>query len=381
MSQSVSYYYSVEREIRRQMNNTRVEGNTRRFLQQYEERYREFENRRFNELLPQEMNQLRNALNEIKSHLTSDPFHARDVSFTVRNMIHNIQHLGREVSRTMELRERARIQEVKQARVEAANKLENMYYEILKGITDPIVRDFAIELLEKDSFKESLATVNLREGNVDSVVAQYTEKMQGYVAQASKQAVIWKEEKQKQYQKTVFEEQISDVINSMRIEQMNFSDEINHSIELLKQGVLSGNLSLESFNDKLIEIQKGIDEECLSEDIRKEAVKSIIKSLKAQEFNVGRPEIVNNKHGNFVRVVATKPSGKKAECFVDLKGQIRYKFDNYEGMSCLKDIEQFDISLQEVYSINLSDKQVHWENPIRISKDALSLPGQAERRM
>ncbi len=363
------------------MNNTRVEGNTRRFLQQYEERYREFENRRFNELLPQEMNQLRNALNEIKSHLTSDPFHARDVSFTVRNMIHNIQHLGREVSRTMELRERARIQEVKQARVEAANKLENMYYEILKGITDPIVRDFAIELLEKDSFKESLATVNLREGNVDSVVAQYTEKMQGYVAQASKQAVIWKEEKQKQYQKTVFEEQISDVINSMRIEQMNFSDEINHSIELLKQGVLSGNLSLESFNDKLIEIQKGIDEECLSEDIRKEAVKSIIKSLKAQEFNVGRPEIVNNKHGNFVRVVATKPSGKKAECFVDLKGQIRYKFDNYEGMSCLKDIEQFDISLQEVYSINLSDKQVHWENPIRISKDALSLPGQAERRM
>lgn len=32
------------------------------------------------------------------------------------------------------------------------------------------------------------------------------------------------------------------------------------------------------------------------------------------------------------------------------------KFDNYEGMTCLKDIEKFNVDLEQIYSVKLSDE-------------------------
>lgn len=57
---------------------------------------------------------------------------------------------------------------------------------------------------------------------------------------------------------------------------------------------------------------------------------------------------------------------------MDLHGKLLYKFDEYEGMTCLKDIEQFNVELEQVYSISLSDERIIWENPDRLSKDSHS---------
>jgi len=60
--------------------------------------------------------------------------------------------------------------------------------------------------------------------------------------------------------------------------------------------------------------------------------------------------------------------GKKDyENFVAYKiidyGKMEYKFDNYEGMTCLKDIERFNVDLEKIYSIKLSNERIKWQNP------------------
>ena len=49
-------------------------------------------------------------------------------------------------------------------------------------------------------------------------------------------------------------------------------------------------------------------------------------------------------------------------------------------MTCLKDIEKFNVDLEKVYSIKLSDERVLWENPDKLSMDANTLPNNERRK-
>ena len=117
-----------------------------------------------------------------------------------------------------------------------------------------------------------------------------------------------------------------------------------------------------------------MDDTLISEETRRETVKAIIKQLRTQEFTVEKPQVVQTDDKNYVKIVAKQPSGKRAICNVDLHGKIAYKFDNYEGMTCLKEIEKFNIDLQQVYSVKLSDERILWSNPDKLDKDATSTP-------
>ena len=48
-------------------------------------------------------------------------------------------------------------------------------------------------------------------------------------------------------------------------------------------------------------------------------------------------------------------------------------------MTCLKDIKKFNVDLQQIYSIKLSDERVLWNNPDKLERDANSTP-QTDRR-
>ena len=50
-------------------------------------------------------------------------------------------------------------------------------------------------------------------------------------------------------------------------------------------------------------------------------------------------------------------------------------------MTCLKDIEKFNVDLEKVYSIKLSDERVLWENPDKLSMDANTLPNNEGRKV
>lgn len=119
-----------------------------------------------------------------------------------------------------------------------------------------------------------------------------------------------------------------------------------------------------SFENQFIEIQSQIDEYAIKEDARRECVKAVFKILKSQDFTVAKPKVQDD---GTVMIIASKPSGKTAKCVVDIEGKMNYRFDHYAEMTCLNDIEKFNVDLKKIYSIELKDEQVIWENPDRIS--------------
>lgn len=103
--------------------------------------------------------------------------------------------------------------------------------------------------------------------------------------------------------------------------------------------------------------------EIVSEMVRRESVKIIIKAIKKQGFIVDKKSIVIDRLNNQVTILAQKPSGAKAEFKVFVDGKFEYKFDGYEGQACQKDIEPFMSDLEEVYGIKVLKQTEIWSNP------------------
>ena len=157
---------------------------------------------------------------------------------------------------------------------------------------------------------------------------------------------------------------------------MKFLDKLSK----LKAGLEAGTVDEDTVEKQVVLFESEVDETLISEETRRETVMAIVKQLKSQEFTVEKPQLVQTGGKNFVKIVAKQPSGKRAVCNVDLHGKIAYKFDNYAGMTCLKDIEKFNVDLEQVYSVKLSDERVLWQNPDKLSMDANSLPNNEGRK-
>jgi hypothetical protein len=71
--------------------------------------------------------------------------------------------------------------------------------------------------------------------------------------------------------------------------------------------------------------------------------------------------------------MARKPSGQRAEFKVTLDGGLPYRFDQYEGKACRKDIDQVIPKLQAIYGIRLSNESGVVETPDRLSDTARPL--------
>ena len=118
-----------------------------------------------------------------------------------------------------------------------------------------------------------------------------------------------------------------------------------------------------------------MEDTLVTEEVRRQTVKAFIKLLRQQDFTVEKPVLVEEGSESYVKFTAQRPSGNRAVCRFDNHGKVRYKFDQYEGMSCLKDIQTVQTELERVYSVKLSDERVLWENPDRLMKDADQIPG------
>ena len=202
------------------------------------------------------------------------------------------------------------------------------------------------------------------------------------ISEAEKKGVEWKKDTVKKNRQKDVAQAISDAeerLRSERIENKEKTQEFLERISELKAGIETGLIDVEKAEKQVIELENEVDETLISEETRRETVTAIVKQLQKQEFTVEKPQLIKTDGKNYVKIVAKRPSGKRAVCNVDLRGKIAYKFDNYEGMTCLKDIEKFNVDLEQVYSVKLSDERVLWQNPDRLSMDATSLPNNEGR--
>ena len=382
MSRSEEYSYRLAARLRQEMFNQRVSATTETFLQRYLGQYEQMVKKGYQEYIPSEMNRLKSDLDQIRRLIIVNPVEARDISHDVGSYINSIANLGHSAIKEFELQERMNRQKLQEEMNANKSEILKYFYGAIQSINDPIVRDFAKDELEiiKNSiiFQSGQTTEELEKSKV-----VITTKIAAIITHATQKATEWKKRKIADNQTQSRIQQLKNVEEDLEqesIEDKEKLDKLLATIADMKQCIQSTGVAEANFQETLQTITNKIDETVISESIRREAVKAIVKSLKIQEFSVGKPQLVVSEKGNFVKIIAKKPSGKRAECIVDLEGKIKYKFDEYEGMACLKDIEKFNVDLNEIYSIQLSDQRIIWENPNKITKDARPIGNDQSRR-
>ncbi len=139
-------------------------------------------------------------------------------------------------------------------------------------------------------------------------------------------------------------------------------------LDSLKEEVES--MSNSDLQEQLVAQSDKVDGEIADETVRREVIKAIYQSLKKTGFIVSTPQLT----GDVVLLRAQKPAGQQAEFTVKLDGGLTFKFDNYEGSKCRKDIDEITALLDQCYGIKLSNRKVSWTNPDRIQKGSKSDP-------
>ncbi len=140
------------------------------------------------------------------------------------------------------------------------------------------------------------------------------------------------------------------------------------NLDRLKENIET--MSENELQEKLTEESDKVDGEIADETVRREVIKSIYQALKKSGFIVNNPTI----SGDLVLLRAQKPAGQQAEFTVKLDGGLTFKFDNYEGQKCRKDIDEVTRLLDECYGVKLSNEKVIWSNPDRIQKGSKENP-------
>ena len=374
MSRSNEYSYTLEAAIRRKIFLNRISSKTEQFYSRYLEQYNRMKKDGVAAYIPDEMNRLESDLSRIRTLLISDPEEARELSYIVGSYIRSMSSLASAAREQFDRAERLRVENMRIERQQHQSELVQAYFEILKSITNSIVVNYSASDLQ--DLKKKI------DAGILTNKSELTARAKAIIANAEKKADEWKSKTINSNRRTNAVEIIDDTEARLRnenIEDKEKAQQFLDRINQLRSGLANGRIDVEAVEKQINALENEVDDTHITEETRREAVKAIIKQLRSQEFTVEKTQVVQMDGKNYVKIVAKQPSGKRAICNIDLHGKIAYKFDNYEGMTCLKDIEKFNVDLQQVYSIKLSDERVLWSNPDKLDKDVNSTPNTDRR--
>ena len=377
MSHHDQYHYELERQRLEEIARQNTQKNVINDIARYRQSVQNIINEGLDKYISIENINIQ--INRIEEIVNTSPFEARNLSYQLSSDINYLRN-----DALYRKREEERI--IKEQKNKNKQAVLDYFNKTISAINDIILIDFA-----KDKFDILRNELLNDEGVVDSEMNVYRQKIESRVKniidEANANASEWRAKKEKEREKRVLQTKIEDIEDNLKKENIESKENIEKRDKLLKQ-IESAKEFLNNASDNIDNVVKdveAIDKETedirITEEVRKEVVKSIIKSLRGSEFEVSAPELIKDDDGGIVKIIAKKPSGKRAVCKVGLNGKLEYIFDNYEGLACVKDIEKFNKDLEEIYSIKLSDKKVLWENPDKISKGAIDIDKHNERTL
>lgn len=390
---SAIHEYQYQQRRRREEYLRRIQRNTERFTESYKGVLQSMRTQGLDQMVPSEFLHLKGQVARLDGMVSSNPEQAREFSIrlgdevyglrrlaqSLRNQVRGQQRYARqESSHTAQQEEQRKLilerreQQKKLSQEEAAKQLEqqkvhDLWYQLRAEFTDPIIRDFAFDKLEKLQNEYS----DLSESQLRSQVEQIK-------ITASQQASDWKI-------KQVKASQIDTQLEMIEVQQQQIKSDLNqnpkelqavlNSLEQSRDFLVKGGLiEQDDFHRSLAEQVERVDEAVVDERCRQLTVHGIVNSLKEQGFVLNKaPELVRNEDRDEVIIQARRLSGRESEFRVSLDGAFSYKFEHYEGMACKDDIDDILPKLQEIYGIELSNKKVIWENPDRNLRSARSM--------
>ena len=368
MSRSSEYSYEMARAQQQAIYDAQVSARVEEFYQRYRSQYEEMERKHYAAYIPDEMMRLASDLASIRDLLVSNPTRAREISFQVGSYISGMHSLGRVAIDQFERAERMRQEVARERKQERQNAMMKQYYDQV-GSINPVAVHFAQNELE--GIRSAIQS-----GGISSSDLQ--RRLSAVIGAAEEKAVKWKKEKLAAGKTEAAISRLEETERSISESSMEDREQANELIERvrrMKEDIRAGKTGADAVDAEIASVEESMEDTLVTEEVRRQTVKAFIKLLRQQDFTVGKPVLVKEGSESYVKFTAQRPSGNRVVCRFDDHGKVCYKFDQYEGMSCLKDIKTVQTELERVYSVKLSDERVLWENPNRIAKDADQIPG------
>lgn len=367
---SREYYarYELERKRREALKRKQAVETAEKLLNKYQAQLEGMIAKGFRGYIPDEIARLEADLARIRQDLIDDrPIQARDASQRVGAYIGSLDVIANTAIARYERAERLRSEQEKARAASRGRFLLDAYYEMVGEIEDVVVANLAAPAL--DDIRAQIE----RDGDTRFTESGLRKAVSDAVAEARSRAGAFKAAEEERRQRACLTSRIEDIdllVRKANIGDADAAASFVARIDRIKLAMEVEHPDNADLEEAISSLGSDLEAQEVSEAARREAVKAIYRQLKSQEFTVERPKRFVSDGSDYVRIVARRPSGKQAICEIGSDGSIRYRFDKYEAMTCLKDIERFNVDLESIYSLSLSDERVLWSNPDRLTKDA-----------
>ena len=379
MSRADEYRYQIQRQRKQELDRQRVRETTRPFLERYRSVLNEVASQRLDDVIPAEFLELSSELRRMEALLESDPFAARDMSRSLGARIHGLPRFAREQRRSRQEAELAAAEAFRnsqQAEIERQlqlrAELEAAWREGLSGWSTPVALNAAFAELQQ--LRERLLGNAANNMTSAQISAALREVRQRYEVNAERQLQEMKNRVQR--------EAVTDVLTLQReqLEQEANKDGGERAAKLREALAHAIGLAPAEQAEALNQLVQEQDEAAVDESQRREVVRAVYQSLQQAGFVVDRPEHLVSEGEDQVLIRARRPAGAQADFRVNLSGHLSYKFHQYKGKTCEKDVAPVMATLQDAYGISLSDKRVIWVNPDDQDQDARPYPDATQER-
>ena len=379
MSRADEYRYQIQRQRKQELDRQRVRETTRPFLERYRSVLNEVASQRLDDVIPAEFLELSSELRRMEALLESDPFAARDMSRSLGARIHGLPRFAREQRRSRQEAELAAAEAFRnsqQAEIERQlqlrAELEAAWREGLSGWSTPVALNAAFAELQQ--LRERLLGNAANNMTSAQISAALREVRQRYEEDAERQLQEMKMRVQR--------EAVTDVLTLQReqLEQEANKDGGERAAKLREALAHAIGLAPAEQAEALNQLVHEQDEAAVDESQRREVVRAVYQSLQQAGFVVDGPEHLVSEGEDQVLIRARRPAGAQADFRVNLSGHLSYKFHQYKGKTCEKDVAPVMATLQDAYGISLSDKRVIWVNPDDQDQDARPYPDATQER-
>ncbi len=379
MSRADEYRYEIERNRKQELDRQRVHETTRPFIERYRSVLNDVASQGLETFVLDEFRELSSALNQMESLLESDPFAAREMSRSLGGRFQSLPRFAREKRRSCQEAELVaaealrKVQEAETERqLQLKAELEAAWREGLSGWSTPVALNAALGELQK--LRERLLGNTANNITPVQILAALHDVKQKYEVDAEHQLLEMKNRAQREAMNDVLKLQIE------QLEQEANKDGGERAAKLREALAYATGLAPEKQAEVLDQLAQEQDEAAVNESQRREVVRAIYQSLQQAGFVVNRPEHLISQGQDEVLIRARRPAGAQADFRVNLSGHMSYKFHQYKGKTCEKDVAPIMATLQDAYGISLSDKHVIWVNPDDQDQDARPYPDATQER-
>ncbi|MDH1316115.1 hypothetical protein N5C36_18745 [Shewanella xiamenensis] len=373
MSRAEEYYYQIERQRRQELAEQRVRETTRPFVERYRSLLNDIASQELDDVIPDEFRELSSELRRMEALLDSDPFAARDMSRSLGGRFHGLPRFAREQRRSRQDAELAAAEAFRKAQQAEAERqfqiraeLEAAWQEGLSNWSTPVALNAAFaELQQLRARLLGDAAGNMTPAQISASLREVRLRYEG---DAERQLQEMKNRAQR--------EAVTDVLTLQReqLEQEAKKNSGERAAKLREALAHATGLAPEEQTEALSQLAQEQDEAAVDESQRREVVRAVYLSLQQAGFVVDGPEHFTSQGHDEVLIRASRPAGAQADFRVNLSGHLSYKFHQYKGKTCEKDVAPVMATLQDAYGISLSDKRVIWVNPDDQDQDARPYP-------